>query len=420
MAGHGLIPDLAAPRLPWPVRAFNAVMTPLARRAISLDPEFLMERASKATGLTDFGDRRFEEPLRVVHRSLETEANLHPFGRLQARMQLGGLLSTRLRFVELWKRHPQLLRRGCARPIFVVGMPRTGTTFLQRLIAQDPGLRHMPLWESMAPLPKGDPMAPATTPDPRIAEAEMAMKAIHYLSPRMVAMHEMGPTEPDEEIWLMAVDFATMLFEAQGYSPSYGEWYQATDQTWAYQSLRSMLQTLDAFRPAERWILKSPQHLSQLGPLFSTFPDATVVQTHRDPVAVVASFGNMVSYGARNNTSLPDPPKLARYWEQRIEGMLKSSIDDRTPGDPRIIDVHFDALMRDPIGEVKKIYAVAGRVLGPEAEAAMVRYLADNPRGKHGAHRYRLSDVGLDEAEVRKRFAFYEDAFGIRSENAGS
>lgn len=418
MTSAGIISDLATPRLPWLLRTFNASLAPFTQRAMAIEPDALMESAVKQTKLTDFGDSRFEEPLRIIAHSRQREAELHPLGQLQLRVQIAKLLSTRLRFVELWKRHPEIHARPCERPIFIVGMPRTGTTFLQRLLARDPGLRHLPLWESMSPLPKGGLGSTTRATDPRIGDAKTALKIIYYAAPRMVAMHEMEATEPDEEIWLMAVDFATMFFEVGAYAPSYGEWYASTDQTWAYTSLRSMLKALDRYHPGERWLLKSPQHLSKLGSLLATFPDATIVQTHRDPVTVVSSFANMVSYSARINTWRPDPPKLARYWEKRIESMLRSSIADRPRADPRFVDVHFVDLMRDPIEEVKKIYRIAGRELTTAAETAMKAYLVSNPRGKHGAHRYRLADLGLEEAELRERFAFYQETFTVQTEGA--
>jgi len=412
--------DLAAPRRPEFVEWVNASGRALAPGHPRLDPDRLMSAARRGTGLGDFGDDRFLEPLRVLCDSLEAEAALNLVGRFNVRLQLFGLLRTRLRATRLRSRHPEILETPVERPIVIVGLPRTGTTFLQRLLAQDAGLRHLPYWEALAPLPLKDcEHPPQRAADPRVRRAEQSLAFLHRIAPEMISMHEMETSAPDEEIWLMAASFASMLFEAGYFVPSYGEWFAEADVTWAYRELVSMLQVLQWYTrdsAPQRWLLKSPQHLAKLPSLLAVMGDATVVQTHRDPVTVTASLASMVSYGARMNTDRPDPARIGHHWAHRVESLLRSSVRDRPLGDQRFVDVMFPDLLADPIGETKRIFDAAGRELAPDTERSMRAWLEANPRGKHGSHRYRLEDFGLDRQERRTALQFYSDAFGVPDE----
>jgi hypothetical protein len=406
---------------PPPPRAFRAIVAaldPVKRPLVPLSSESVIRAARKRTKLDDFGADRFRQALGVLIESFERDAALHVIGRVAARRQLVDLLSTKLRVVDLLARHPEICETPVERPIIILGMPRTGTTILQRVLAQDPGLRSLPYWEGLFPLPGGDAAVKPdpTAPDPRIAKAEQSLKILRYAAPLMITMHEMEAEAPDEEIWLLAVDFATMLFEASYDVPTFRDWYCATDQTPGYGFLVEMLQILQWYRPADRWLLKSPQHLEQLPVLLATFPDATIVQTHRDPVPVTASFCSMVTYGRRMNTRHVDPHAIGAYWSARIERMLRRSVEDRPVDDPRFVDVQFRELVADPIATVKHIYEVAGRELSAEAETRMRAYLDANPRGKHGSHTYRLEDYGLDAAERRAALAFYTERFAVPTE----
>ena len=397
--------ELADPRLPWPLRAANRLGGPLARR-LALDPETLCAAAERRTGLADFGSSRFREPLAVLARALEEEARLTPLGRASARLQLVGLLSTRLRALDLLRRRPEIETERIGEPIVILGMPRTGTTALQRLLARDPRLRSLPYWEALSPLPDGDAALRSADPAPRIERARRSLRFLHWAAPRMQAMHEMDALEPDEEIWLLALDFATMLFEATWNVPSFRAWYERADLREGYAFLRRMLQILQWHRPGERWLLKSPQHMERLPVLFETFPGALVVQTHRDPVEVTASFASMACYGRRMNEAHPDPAAIARYWADRIEALLRRSLEGRAGIAPdRFVDVRFADFVSEPMTVVRRIYAAADLSLSAEAESAMRAWLGANPRGKHGGHSYRLEDFGLDPADLRRRMA---------------
>lgn len=403
--------------LPLALRVTNRLTRPLGRKLIRLEDHELVVRAMKRTALDDLGDDRISEPLGVLSRALDEEAHLHTFGRATARAQLVGLLSTRLRVADLIRRVPEITATPVVAPIIVIGMPRTGTTLLQRLIAQDPGLRSLPYWEAREPLPRKVDAARQDAPTAdRIKRAVGSVKLLDRVAPEMKSMHELDPLGADEESWLLGVDLATMLFEATWHVPSFAEWYDSADLTRGYQWLRTVLQVLQWYRPGERWILRSPQHLEQLGPLLSVFPDATVVQTHRDPVRVVESFASMISYGRHIASDSVDPVTIRKYWSWRIGVMLRRSMEQRPPGDLRFIDVQFTDLMADPCATVGRIYEAADRELSDETLGLMRRWLAANLPGGHGAHGSRVSDQGLDDATVRRGFSDYTEHFGVAIE----
>jgi hypothetical protein len=230
-------------------------------------------------------------------------------------------------------------------------------------------------------------------------------------------MHEMTVDHVHEEIQLLALDCSTMLFETMAVLPTWRDYYLAHDQTPSYRYLKRVLQVLQWQRGGDRWVLKSPQHLEQFRPLLTVFPDATFVVTHRDPVSVIASNATMLAYTARLNTAHPDPPRIGRYWSDRIEQMLETGMRERRllPAD-RSIDVRFDEFMADDVAMVERIYDIAGQPFTPDTRSAMGRFMAEHPRGRHGGVRYDLGEFGLTAAERRSALAFYIDRFGVSEE----
>ncbi len=404
-----VIDDYTNPRFSPEARAMLDAIA--AAPALPLEPEALMDAACEQTGLDDFGDDWFREPLEVVCRAIPREAGLSPAGRVTAGMSLVGMLSNRLRLEDLLRRHPEIEQLPVARPIIIVGLPRTGTTHLHNLLSADPALRSLPYWESLEPVPA---TIPPPVPDPRIERAAMATGFTDVAMPYFKAMHEMTPEHVHEEVQLQTLTLATMLLETQWHVPSYRDWFKATDQTPAYAYLRRVLQALQWLRGGERWVLKSPQHLEQFGPLTMVFPDATVVCTHRDPIAVTASFVTMVSYSARLSIEHPDPTSIARYWSERIQDMFSACVRDREilPAE-RSMDLRFNDFMADEWGAVEQIYALAGQPLPAESRAAIQSYLDGHGRGRHGRVRYDLASFGVDLAEREAGLAGYRERFGV-------
>ena len=346
--------------------------------------------------------------------ALQREAPLSAFGRLVSRHFLTQMLVGRLRLEALYAEHPEIDDIRIERPIVVAGLPRTGTTHLFNLLSQDAGLRWIPYWESLEPFPD-----PAEKPgrdgrDPRIKRGEGTLKFLEWIMPLFNAMHEFTAEGPHEEIQLLAMSFTSVLFESSWHIPSYGEWYKQADRGHAYAFLKRCLKALQFLNPKERWLLKTPEHLMNLGSLAREFPDATFVQTHRDPVRITASLSVMIAYGSRMQQRGADPREVARYWVARTEDFLRASVDDRhlLPAN-QVIDVHFDDFMADMKGTVRHILQHAGQPWTSATEQAIDRFLRENPRGKHGLVDYRLEDLGIDPEERREALAFYRDRFGI-------
>ena len=386
--------------------------------AIELSPDALMGQAAATLGMDDFGDPSFLEPLGVLLDSLNTEAPLSGFGRVTVAVQLDQLLRNRLLITDLLRRHPEIHDLEIRRPIIIAGLPRTGTTHLQNVIAADPALRFLPYWESLEPVPvPGDEPGPDGV-DPRIVRWDGNLALLDSALPYFKRMYDIGTHHAHEEINLLAVDFSTMYFDTLAPMPTWREHYLATDQRPHYAYLKTVLKVLQFLRGGDRWILKSPQHLEQFGPLIETFPDATVLVTHRDPVSVVASMATMIAYTARMQLDPIDPVAIGRYWADLLAVMLESCRADRglLPVE-QSMDIRFDDFMADSAGTIDRIYALADQPMDGPARAAIAAYLDGHGRSRHGGLIYDLADFDLDPTELRNRMIDYTDAFGITLEH---
>jgi Sulfotransferase family len=411
------IDDLAHPRFSPETAEILTAMAGMAD-GLQLEPDALMEAAVAKTGLSDFGDDGFREPLDLLCTAFCTEAGLSGPGVVSNYALLVQLLSNRLLIQDLLRRHPEIHDVRIEAPIIVCGLPRTGTTHLHNLIAADPALRSLPYWESLEPvLPESERPAPGE-PDPRIARTAVALDFVNTSMPYFKRMHEMTVDHVHEEIQLLAIDFSTMLFETTSAMPTWRDYYLAHDQTPHYEYMRTVLKVLQWLRGGERWVLKSPQHIEQFPALRATFPDATFVVTHRDPVSVTTSVATMITYTARLSHERVDPYFIGGYWADRIERMLRSCADERDvlPAS-QSIDVPFDEFMADDVAMVERIYELAGQPMTDGARAAMQAFMDEHPRGKFGGIRYDLADFGLDPAERRRALRFYTDRFGVPEES---
>jgi hypothetical protein len=409
--------DLADPKLPDDIVAMQDGLAEMAP-TMPLEPDVLHAAAVEQTGLADFGSDDYRERLDLLCRTLGTEADLSPSGHVGAFVQLTSLLKNRLLIQDLLVRHPEIHDVEVARPIVIAGLPRTGTTHLHNLLAADPALRSLPYWESLEPvLAESERPAPGQ-PDPRLARTDATVATINGAMPHFKRMHEMTTEHVHEEIQLLAIDFSTMLFETMALMPTWRDAYMARDQTPSYRYLKTVLKVLTWLRGGDRWVLKSPQHLEQFGPLMAAFPDATVIVTHRDPVSVTASMSTMAAYTARMNAATVDPHRIGRYWADRIETMLAACVRDRDalPAD-RSMDVRFHEFMADDIGTVERIYELAGQPMLDTSRAALDAYVASHQRDRHGRVRYDLTALGLDRDERRAALRPYSDRFAVRLES---
>jgi hypothetical protein len=412
-----VLDDLARPRFSDDARAVLDMMAE-AGAGVSLQPDALMATAVDQSGLDDFGPDDFVSRLDLLCAQLRDEARLDDAGILAQSTLVTGLLRNRLLLEDLVRRHPEILELEVARPIVICGLPRTGSTHLHNLICADTSLRSLPYWESIEPvLAQGERPGPGDI-DPRRERTEMSLSVLDVVMPEFNRMHEMTVDHVHEEIQLLAIDFSTMLFETIAPMPAWRDHYLARDQRPSYAYLKKILQAMQWLRGGTRWVLKSPQHLEQFPAVLDTFPDATFVVTHRDPVSVTASMVTMLAYSARVGRAEVDLPWIGRYWADRLEQMLRACVRHRDvlPAD-QTIDVRFDEFMGDDVGMVKRIYRLAGQPMTDEAEAAMTDFMAKHPRGRHGGVIYDLDQFGLDRAQLRRSMAFYVDRFGVSVED---
>ena len=413
------IDDLAAPRFSEPVAEMLRAVEPMAAE-LSFSLDDVLAQARRETGLDEFGDDWFREPMKVVLRAYDAEGGLSAFGRVSVHGQMVGHMRNRLRVEHLAAAHPEILDVAIAAPIVIIGQPRTGTTHLHNLMAEDPALRSLRYWESLEPVLSDEEQIAVDSgaPDPRLVRCAVGLDFLNDALPLFKRMHEMTVEHVHEEIQLLAIAGSTMLFETSGVLPSWREWYVRHDQTPAYEYLVRVLQCCQWRRGGERWVLKSPQHLEQIPALLQVFPDATFVFTHRDPVSVIASNATMIAYTARFSAETVDPVKIGHYWADRIEEMLRAGMRDHAllPSD-RTIDVAFDQFMADDLAMVERIYAVADQPFTDDARAAMEAFIAAHPRGRHGGVRYDLAgDFDLDAAMLRNRLRDYTEEFGVTLE----
>jgi hypothetical protein len=409
--------DLAAPEFSPEAQAIVDAVGGMAE-GVELNADALMSAAAAQTGLDDFGPMDFVERLDVLLNALDTEAGLSPMGRVSAAGLMTGLLTNRLLLADLLARHPEVHDVEIARPLVIAGLPRTGTTHLHNLISADPALRSLPYWESMQPVPfPGEAELAGTDDDPRPARTEIGLGAMDVLMPHFKRMHEMTTWHVHEEIQLLAIDFSTMLFDTIAPMPSWRDYYLAHDQTPHYEYMKTVLKAMQWLRGGERWILKSPQHLEQFGPLISTFPDATVLVTHRDPVSVMVSMSTMVAYSARTSLDPVDPARIANYWADRLETMLNAAMRDREllPAE-QSMDILFGDFMADDIGTVRRIYELADQPLPDSSLAAMRAYIDDHQRDRHGKVVYEPERLGLDLPARREAMRAYSERFAVPDE----
>jgi len=379
----------------------------------TFDADSIVAEARAAAGLADFGDESFRVPMGVLLRALDEEAQLTPIGRAVQRQRIVDLLVNRLRAEACFARHPEILDEVIRAPIVIVGLPRTGTTLLHRTIASDMRQHSARWYECRHPAPLDDD---ATGVDPRIARAEAEVRAMLEAVPALASMHPLDATAPDEEILLLEHSFYSTTPEASANVPSYGEWLTRQDQRPAYRYLHRLLQLIQwrqrrAGSRAERWVLKTPHHLAFADLLLDEFPDALLVQTHRDPLESIPSLASMIHALRSLAAERVDAQAIGRQWNAKMAHALAHCLAVRERYPEHFVDVWFQDAVRDPVEQARRIYDVAGLKWTPDAEAAMRRFAATNPREGRPPHLYSLEEFGLTRAGIERDFAAYRARF---------
>jgi hypothetical protein len=384
---------------------------------LSLELPVLMQEAqSRAGGLQDLGSGPFIEPLQRFIDSLECDGRLNAIGRLIAKERILGHTVSRLGYVNDRKRFPEIEKQQIVRPVFIIGLPRTGTTILHDILAQDPANRAPMTWETMFPSPP--PETATFESDPRIEACAATFPDIDALIPGFKAMHPMGARLSQECVTMMGEAMCTPLFHNQFRVPTYQDWVdQEADFSHVYNFHHQQLQHLQSRHRLDRWVLKTGAHMWGLEHLLATYPDARIVFTHRDPVESMTSYASLTSLVRTMGSDEVDRQEIARDWTARLRRAVAHALDVRDAREyPEAIfyDMHFSDFVSDQFGVVETIYETLGLPMSKQGEARMRAFVDENPKGKHGEHTYTPEEFGVDPNEVRREFQPYIERFGLQ------
>lgn len=407
----------STPYRPLPIAAFNKAGKLLEKVGLMGDfnVDTLMQNAQRKTGLSDFGDLWFREPLTILVNALNREAQLTPLGKVIQKGRLESALATRLRIEALLKEHPEIHDIDLGKMIIIAGLQRTGTTTLHRLLASDPNMRAILSWEALNPLPL--PKEKKGEPTQRIAQAKTAERGLAYIAPEFFAIHPVEHDAPEEDVLLLDLCFMSQAPEATLNVPTYAAWLEQQDHTPAYEYLRTLLKILMWQRPANNWVLKTPHHMEYLDIILKVFPEAVIVQTHRDPQKTTGSFCSMVSHGRGVFSDSVDAKAVAAHWVKKVHRLMERSIQVRSDvGEDRFIDVSYYDLLKDPIAEVKRIYDFAGISFDEVTLRATEQTKRKNVQNRFGKHVYDIADFGLTREFIDTYYQFYRDRYRIPHE----
>lgn len=377
----------------------------------TLEAETLLADAERLTGLSAYGEPDPRESLQALVHALNEEANLTPEGAAGKRLGLIRVLANRLMLQEALRREPAIARERIHSPIVILGLPRSGTTKLHRMIAADPVMQKLPLWRLLYPV--GVPGAPSsdTGVDSRIKAAEQFVEAVRTRSPEAYAAHPMLALEPDEEYFAMELSFLSHINTSSFNTPSYEAWLASQPFDAWYAWLEKLLKYVqhDERGAGRPWVLKAPHHLGYLPLLFARFPDATVVHCHRDPAVTVSSFCALLRASRRSTSTRDDPAAVGQYAMRSYGTRMQAYLRDRAvlKVRHRFVDVSYATIVRDAARVIAQCYAAAGLPLSQTSLAAMQAWQAGNEQHKHGQHRYELADFGLTQADVDSVFGDY-------------
>jgi len=371
----------------------------------------ILDQAKSETGLSDLGEPLFFEGLNKLIDSINNEANLNEIGIQAQPIRIQGLLTNRLRFEEDLKKFPEILDQEIIAPIVIVGLPRTGSTMTHRLLASDPNHTAMLWWEGRYPalLPgekRGDIEA-------RMELGKAEVDAVVAASPEALDIHPWDYKGADEEILLLEHNFLSTVPESFMALPSYSEWIEEQDHTLAYEDLKKFIQYLQWQNPGrekKRWVLKSPHHLGFIDKMISVFPDAKIIQTHRDPIKTVPSFCSMCANLFEPLTTNFDKVFIGKHWSNKLTRALNHCMNISEQHPNNFLDLEFLNMIKDPIDEMKKIYEFIGEPFGEKTEVAMEAWREEN-KHEMGAHKYSLEEYDLTESQINDNFAKYQQKY---------
>ncbi|HEV3130631.1 MAG TPA: sulfotransferase [Acidimicrobiales bacterium] len=388
-----------------------------AGASLELD-SIVREASERAGGASDFGPGPFIDPLQLAVDSLESDGRLNAIGRMIARERMVGHTTNRLNYVNDRKRFPGIADERIVKPVFIIGMPRTGTTILHDILAQDPSNRAPLTWEAMFPSPP--PEAATFQTDPRIVACAATFPSVELQIPAFKAMHPMGAELTQECVTMMGEAMCTPLFHNQFRVPTYEDWVD-DDADWShvYAFHHGQLQHLQWHNHRDRWVLKTGAHLWGLDSLLARYPDARIVFTHRDPVKSMTSYASLTSLVRSMGSDTVDPEEVATDWTARLCKILTRGLRVRQAQsypDAIFYDMFFSDFIRDQFASVAAIYDAFDIPMSERAAQRMRAFIGDNPPGKHGIHRYAPHEFGVVPERVRSEFREYIDYFDLPPE----
>jgi len=394
------------------VRRGSRLIEGPARRFVPLDLHQLLAAARRRSRDHDFEDMTFLEGLDRLLRALVDEARLNLLGRIVARDSIVGHLANRLGLEADRRQHPEIAAQRVHRPIVITGLPRSGSTLLHSLLAQDPANRVPRMWEMLTPSPPPD--GRTYDDDPRIAITERRLRWFDRLAPEFRKIHSVGARLPEECVVILSHSFLSSQFCSMYAVPSYQHWVRSQSLLPAYRLHRRFLQHLQWHCRGERWILKAPAHLQALGELCAVYPDVGVIMTHREPLEVLPSEASLHTALRKLFSDTVDPVAVGREVTELTADEIRAGLQARDQGcapPERFLDVRYRDLVRDPIGTVRNAYAHFDVPFTTIAETQMRGYLADSPKDRHGAHVYSLAQFGLNADEEHERYRHYRERF---------
>lgn len=407
-----------APRPEWVARINQEGRHMDIEQIVPLDEASLLHAAKRKTGLSDFGGDAWVEPFGVMIKSIQEEADLNLMGRLMARSDILMMLENRLLLTAFRQQHPEIAREEIRKPLFILGLSRSGTSILFEILSQDPAFRVPKYWEALFPCPLPEAESPDT--DPRMAQADALVSQWARVAPEYATMHENGGNLPCECGYLLTNCFISDHLGAIHQVPSYNAWLAQADLRPAYRFHRELLQVLQWKNRRQHWLLKGPWHLGNLPYLFEVYPDACVIQTHRDPIKSMSSTTSLLGTIAWMRS---DRPFDSEAWDElmeaegnaaRLEAVMRQRDEGVIPS-ARICDLLYQDIVSDPIGVARRVYAYFDLDLRDDVVEKMQQYVAAKPQGKFGAHRYDL-DSAEDVSKERGLFRRYQERYGVLSE----
>jgi hypothetical protein len=377
---------------------------------VTFDADELEDGACAATGLEDFGSSYYREGLERIVAALNTEADLNDMGRVIQHATISNALMQRLKIENTYTQYPEIDDEVIGGPVFVIGLPRTGTTALSQLVAADPQFRSLRMWESQAPTPP--PEAATQHSDPRIVQAAAGLKMLDDMFPLMKTLYNSEPTAPTECQDLMGMSFRTFHFDGAVRAPGYLAWLMHCDMRETYTFHRRVLKLLQWHCPPVLWHLKTPVHMFALDALVKAYPNAKFLWCHRDPAKVMASVCSLIQYVRSWSSDRDDAKELgSEQVDSWVEGVRRAMDFRDRVGDDRFADVSFADLRTDPVRTLQTSYDSLGLSFTDATLRSVTQWAQGHRPGSRGAHEYHLADYGLTPEGVRERFADYLAAY---------